>query len=44
MSLDASDRMLLCVKFAELRRVMQWQTVVLVAIAAGIGVQVPQVV
>ena len=36
--MNAEDRTLICMKFEELRKVMLWQTVVLVGIAVAVGV------
>ncbi len=39
--MNAEDRLILCRKFEELRKLSVWQLVMLAAIAVGIGVQVP---
>ena len=37
--MNQEDRLMLCSKFNEIRMVLRWQTIVLVAIAISLGVE-----
>lgn len=39
--MNSEDRVIICSKFAEIRKILLWQTAVLVAIAVAIGVEIP---
>ena len=39
--MNAEDRLIICSKFAEIRKILLWQTGILVAIAVAIGVEIP---
>ena len=41
--MNSEDRVIICTKFAEIRKLMWYQLAILAAIAGAIGVQIPAI-